>query len=412
VVFELPAPISAQGRAEAGHARRQKIAELTQSIQAQVGGALGNARTFRSIGALAADIDQKTAMTLAQRSDVKALDVDQRLFLALDTAVPLLGIDQLHALTDPIGGVRGEGGKLAVIDSGIVQVPDLQYSDGDLAEACFCQGCCLDGQDQAFGPGSANDGSGHGTQVLGAAASQGVNASVGPAPLAKAVMIKVEPDDGSISSSDIAAALDWVANEHPDTDVVNMSLGTPDTFSGECNGAEGWLDVFEEAVESVIANGTLVVASAGNGGVHTEMSAPACLSQVIAVGATYTKDYSSTIGWGSGCTDVAPSQDALACFSNVSTTTEVMAPGAFVEVPNQSGGLSDVAGTSFSAPIVSGCLVQIMAAKPDASQGALRASLSQTDVFVNTDSGEIPRLDCFKAYEWLGRIFYDSFEVN
>jgi len=340
--------------------------------------------------------------------------LDQRLFVELETAIPLLGIDQLHAITDPAGGIKGAGGKLAVIDSGVVEVPDLEYNENDLVEACFCVECCLDNTaDQAFGPGSAMDDFGHGTQVLGAAASQGVNAGVGPAPLTQAVVAKVVASDGSMFMSDIVAALDWMANQHPDTDVLNMSLGTSLTYPNDCNGAASWIDVFEEAIDLVIANGTLVVASAGNGGVHTEMSAPACLTQVIAVGATYTKDYSTAIGYGGAdCTDLVPTQDALACFSNVSTTTDVMAPGAFVEVPNKAGGLSEVAGTSFSAPIVSGCLVQIRAAEPSASPALLRASLSQSDVLVVTESGEVPRLDCLSAYRSVRTIFYDSFESN
>ena len=413
VVFELPEP-TGQGPAEMANERRQKIAEIAGNIQQQVGADLGKSRAFTAVAALAADIDQTTATALSQRPDVKALDLDQRLFLELETVIPLLGIDQMHAIIDPAGGIQGAGGKLAVIDSGIVEVPDLEYNESDLSEACFCVECCLNNTaDQAFGPASAHDDFGHGTQVLGAAASQGVNAGVGPAPLTQAVVAKVVADDGSMFMSDIVAALDWVANQHADTDVLNMSLGTSLTYPNECNGAASWIDVFEEAIDLVIANGTLVVASAGNGGVHTEMSVPACLSQVIAVGATYTTDYSSAIGYsGADCTDLMPTQDALACFSNVSTTTDVMAPGAFVQVPNNSGGISNVAGTSFSAPIVSGCLVQIMAAEPSAVPEVVRASLAKTDVLVSTDSGEIPRLDCLSAYQSVRTIFYDSFEAN
>lgn len=413
VVFDLPGLTPGQSPSEIAEERRKAIEATAANIKNEVGAALGQSRAFQAVAALAADVDKATATALANRPDVKSLDIDQPLTTQLETAVPLLGIDTMHALNDPVGGVQGQGGKLAVIDSGIVEVPDLEFDSSDLAEACFCVGCCAGGSDEAFGPGSATDAFGHGTQVLGAAASQGVNAGVGPAPLTQAVVAKVVAGDGSMFMSDIVAALDWISSSHADTDVVNLSLGTETTFSGDCNGAATWVDVFEEAIDLVMANGTLVVASAGNGGVQTEMSAPACLNQVIAVGATYTQDYSTAIGYsGAECTDNTPTQDALACFSNVSTTTDVMAPGAFVEVPNKAGGISSVAGTSFSAPLVSGCLVQIMAVEPSASPAVLRASLLQSDVSVVTESGQVPRLDCLRAYQSARIIFYDSFEAD
>lgn len=411
VVFELPQPSPGQSPVDVENNRRQEIAEIAKNLRAEVGAGLGQPRSFVGVAALAANLNKATATALANRPDVKSIDIDPPLTTDLEVVIPLLGIDTMHAIEDPVGGIKGQGGKLAVIDSGITQGPDLQYSGSDLVEACFCVGCCAGGSDEAFGPGSAEDEFGHGTKVLGAAASQGVNAGVGPAPLAQAVVAKVVASDGSMFMSDIVAALDWVSSSHADTDVVNLSLGTETTFSGDCNGAATWVDVFEEAIDLVIANGTLVVASAGNGGVHTQMSAPACLSQVIAVGASYTKDYSGTFSY-SACSDSDPVQDGLACFSNVSSTTDVMAPGAFVEVPTNSGGVEAEAGTSFSAPIVSGCLTQIMAAEPSASAAVLKASLSQSEVLVSTPSGSIPRLDCLAAYRSVRTIFYDSFEAD
>ena len=409
VVFELPSPPPNQSNAEAAQKRRADIATIAGTLKTDFGNNLGQARAFDQVAALAADLTKATATALANRPDVKSLDLDQRLTLSLETAIPLLGMDQLHAITDPIGGIQGFGGKLAVIDSGVVEVPDLEGAV--LAEACFCQGCCVSGSDEAFGPGSAVDEFGHGTRVLGTALSRGVVAGIGPAPQAEAIVAKVVAADGSMYMSDIIAALDWIADSHPETDVVNMSLGTSLTFLGDCNGEATWLDVFEEAIDLVIANGALVVASAGNGAVQTEMSAPACLSQVISVGATYVKDYFGTIAF-SACSDTNPLQDQLACFSNVSATTDVMAPGAILFMPGIDGSPCSGCGTSFSAPLVAGCLTQIMAAEPSAAQSVLKASLAKTDVLVSTASGDVPRLDCLGAYRSVRTVFYDSFEAD
>lgn len=409
VIFDLTAAPGSQN-SDPAKKKREDIAAIANAIKGQFGGSLGVSRGYGQVAALAVDINKATATALANRPDIKSLDLDQRLELSLVTAIPLLKMDQMHAITDPAGGIQGQGGKLAVIDSGVVTtVPDLTGAVS--AEACFCLGCCVSGSNEAFGPGSAVDEFGHGTRVLGTAISRGVQAGIGPAPEATSVVAKVVASDGSMYMSDIIAALDWVADSHPDTDVVNLSLGTSLTYPGDCNGEASWLDVLEEAIDLVIANGTLVVASSGNGGVHTEMSAPACLSQVISVGATYTKSYATTIGYSS-CSDALPVQDQFACFSNVSTSTDVMAPGAFIEAPNKDGSVNAVAGTSFSAPLVAGCLTQIMAAEPSAVHSVLKAALTQSDVLVSTASGDVPRLDCLAAYRSVRTVFYDSFEAD
>lgn len=410
VVFDLEAAPPGLQNTNPAQKRRDDIKAIADAIKGQFGNNLGVTRGFDQVAALAVDINKATATALANRPDVKALDLDQQLQLDLVNAIPLLQMDQMHSLTDPVGGIQGQGGKLAVIDSGVVTtVPDL--TGAVAAEACFCLGCCAAGSNQAFGPGSAIDEFGHGTQVLGTAVSRGAQAGIGPAPQATAVVAKVVASDGSMYMSDIIAALDWVADSHADADVVNLSLGTSATYPNNCNGEATWLDVLEEVIDLVIANGTLVVASSGNGGVHTEMSAPACLSQVISVGASYTRSYSSTIGY-SACSDALPTQDQLACFSNVSPVIDVMAPGAFIEAPNKDGGVNAVAGTSFSAPLVAGCLTQIMAAEPSAVHSVLRASLAQSDVLVSTASGDVPRLDCLAAYHSVRTVFYDSFEAS
>src|SRR3546814_3683368 len=84
---------------------------------------------------------------------------------APDQASLVNGVAGLDAL-----GLGGKGRKVAVIDSGV---------DGDHAdlaarlvdEACFCTeqsgGCCPNHRATQFGPGSAADDYGHGTNVAG-----------------------------------------------------------------------------------------------------------------------------------------------------------------------------------------------------------------------------------------------------
>ena len=71
------------------------------------------------------------------------------------------------------------------------------------------------------------------------------------------------------------------------------------------------------AVSALTARGVSVVAAASNDGSLT-MGAPACLSNVIAVGATYDNPNLATF-------------DTYAAFSSINSLTDVAAPGASVE---------------------------------------------------------------------------------
>ena len=275
--------------------------------------------------------------------------------LLLDTSTTTIGAADLH-----MAGFSGEGRVVAVIDSGV---------DGDhpaLIGSVVDQGCYLDGL-PTFGNepsisitelcenGTRNDTSGapctvipmscsHGTAVAGVISADD-DTFTGVAPDAGILALRVtaviegaassgEPEypySAYIPEAGVLAALEHVyslRNTH-DIAAVNLSLGGP---PGTCENA-AWEDVIGRLTEAGIA----VVAASGNSGWQSELTFPACLADVLSVGA-------STSGG-----EVAP-------FSNSGPGLDVLAPGSPVTssvlASYASTGFAAQQGTSFSAPHV------------------------------------------------------------
>jgi hypothetical protein len=141
-------------------------------------------------------------------------------------------------------------------------------------------------------PNSPGDGLGHGTfaAVIAAGADDG---HTGGVPNAGIVSLDVLDDQGSGSTSDMIAALDWVLQNKAQYNigVVNISIVASQNSSF-------MYDPLDKAVEKLWLNGVVVVAAAGNygstGGASGVPFAPANDPFVISVGATDTNGTVST----------------------------------------------------------------------------------------------------------------------
>ena len=213
------------------------------------------------------------------------------------------------------------------------------------------------------------DSSWHGTSVMGTIAANADNGSfvTGVDWQARILPVRVL---GKCYGDDIDAAdgVAWAAgvavpnapaNANP-AHVINLSLGDP----GACP------SFFREAIDAAFARGVTraVVASAGNqaiGGDHFPSSCPGVLS----VGA-------STFGGN------------RAVYSNFGARVDLMAPGGngtagtaynFVALDNTGATVPEAdttsarAGTSFSAPLVSGVVALMLSVAPDLDAGQVRA---------------------------------------
>jgi hypothetical protein len=293
---------------------------------------------------------------------------------------------------------------VAVLDSGV----DLVHADlggAVVAEACFCSGgggCCPGGAASATGFGSALDDHGHGSNVAGVITSDGFVSPEGGAPAAEIVAVKVLDSSNSFCcSSDVIAGLDWVLLNHPEVDVVNLSLGTTASFAGPCDAENAVMQAYADAIGALRAAGVVVVASTGNDGSGTHTNAPACIADALAVAAAYDAAVGAVAG--PSCVDFSTQADQVACYSNTNAHTDLVASGN----PMTSAGLgtttSTFLGTSHAVPLVSACAALLRqaapAARPERIEKALRTSA--TTVVDAKNALAFPRLDCESALQKL-----------
>lgn len=193
-------------------------------------------------------------------------------------------------------GYRGAGAVVAVLDTGF----DLDHVD--LAPNILSATSFVPGE----GPGYAiNDPFSHGTHVAGTiAAADNAFGTIGVAPEAKLMLVKVLSDAGS-------GDFDWVINgivyaANNGADVINMSLGAVLVKSGYFDEDEGRFITANEVAELKNAlgrattyayqKGVTVIASAGNESLDMDHTAnvfhlPSDAPNVISVSAT------GPIGW-------------------------------------------------------------------------------------------------------------------
>jgi subtilisin family serine protease len=350
---------------------------------------------YQSVNALAGSINASGLLRLLEDPSVEGVDIDPGGSAQLAQAVPLVNLDALHAL-----GYTGEGVTVAVLDSGL-DTDHTDLFDDLVAQQCFCSGgggCCPNGNTTQSGAGAAEDDNEHGTNVTGIITSRGTVAPLGGAPDAGIVAIKVLDSGGGFSSSsDIVAGLDWIINNRPDVDLVNMSLGTWALFSGNCDNATTWIIPWATAINTLRSNGVLSFASSGNDGSGTSMSAPACIANTISVGAVWDSNVGSQTRLG--CTDSTTQADQVTCFSNSNSTTDLFAPGAPTTSTGRFGMTSTYYGTSQASPLAAACAALLLDEDPSRTAGDLETAL-ETSPTLGTDTTNglsFPRLACYRV---------------
>ncbi|HEU5181313.1 MAG TPA: MopE-related protein [Candidatus Polarisedimenticolia bacterium] len=354
---------------------------------------------YATVPALAGDLHAGGLAKLSALPGVLSVDLDIPAQKHLAQSVPIINADDMHAL-----GWRGQGVTVAILDTGVNAAhPDL--SDDIIAQECFCTGgCCPNGSSRMSGAGSAADGDGHGSNVTGIVTANGVVSSIGVAPDAGIVAIKVLDNNGSGFLSDTVAALDFVDNFRPDVKVVNMSLGGG-LFPGNCDDVSSTTRSFRDVINSLRTHGVTTFASSGNDASGTLMSLPACIANSISVGATYDASLGS-LSWGVPllCTDSTTVVDQVTCFSNSNSTTDLFAPGALIRSCGTGAGVVTYGGTSQASPHAAGCAADLLSAIPSLTPAQIETALETSPVHVIAPQNSLsfPRLDCRAALISLG----------
>jgi subtilisin family serine protease len=351
---------------------------------------------YRALHGMAGHVTPRGLAALLRDPEVVHVDEDTGGTGQLLQAIPLANIDLVHGL-----GFRGAGVTVAVLDSGVNAAhPDIGAA-AVVGEQCFCSGgggCCPAGGASQSGTGAAADDHGHGTNVTGIVTSDGGIAPEGAAPDAAIVAIKVlDSNNAFCCNSDVIAGLDWVLADRPDVDVVNMSLGTFATFTGECDGANATTMMYAEAIDALRAQGVVSVVSSGNARSTTHMSAPACIGNAVSVAAVWDASLGSQSFFG--CTDNPTAADRLTCWSNRNATTDLVAPGAPTTSTGSGGGTSTFIGTSQAAPLVAACAALLLESDPSLAGGQAEAALTSSPTWITDPVTGLgyPRLDCAHA---------------
>jgi serine protease len=262
------------------------------------------------------------------------------------------GLTQINAPGAWARGARGKGVTIAIVDSGV----DLGHPD---LKAKVLPGTDLVKKTNGLsGPGcpGAQDENGHGTHVAGIAAAitnNGIGVA-GTAPAARILPVRVLDKDGNGDDSAVDAGIRWAADHG--AKVINLSLGG-DVVLGQLPGSSA---ATEKAVSYAFGKGAVVVASAGN------ESAPACdypaaATNAVCVGATdengmpsfysnFPVDPDGTVGvrapGGAG--------SLILCEDDGDIWSTMWPKSADDKCGGTIRGYDTLAGTSMSAPYVSG----------------------------------------------------------
>jgi len=283
----------------------------------------------------------------------------------------------------------GSGVYVAVIDTGLLD-SWRQYFPQERIATQFGKAFNGGGGEQGSVSDPTNkwehDQNSHGTHVtstilgyqFGAAKVNGV------APMATVIPVKVLNQNGSGWSSVVAAGITYVTDlaRGPlagKSVVINMSLGGPS------------LDAMEKAaIDYAIANGVIVVASAGNEG-EAGMGYPGAYAPVISVAASgWTGEWTPNSSWWR-TKDVAdptnPNDFYITDFSSrekPGQDLDVAAPGSWVVGPFQtnSGQLSYffLGGTSMASPHVAGIAALMKQKNPALNQPQVESILETTAI--------------------------------
>ncbi|MDJ0704090.1 MAG: S8 family peptidase [Leptolyngbyaceae cyanobacterium MO_188.B28] len=259
----------------------------------------------------------------------------------------------------------GKDVTVAVIDTGVSRVPDLQKTQ------------FVPGYDFVNDREQADDDFGHGTHVAGTIA-QTTNNQYGVAGVAfeaNLMPLKVLDETGAGTVSDIAEAIRFAADK--DADVINLSLG-----------GAGDSQVLAEAVEYAYRKGVVLIGAAGNEG-RNSASYPARYPHVVAVAAT------------------GPS-GAKAGYSNFGAGVDIAAPGGDIQQGDPSGGIlqntvnpatgesvfASFQGTSMAAPHVAGVAALIKAVGVDSPDNIVKilqasARTDQNDTLNHFGAGHL-----------------------
>jgi serine protease AprX len=328
------------------------------------------------------DVPAHALAALAADREVDQLTTNQTLRAQDAVTNETIGADlvQVGTWDDEGGGEAydGRGVGVALIDSGVAQMPQLA-------------GRIVARVDFTKAGGRGLDAYGHGTHVAGIIASQAgrKDGDGGVAPGAHIVSLKVLDEHGLGTADNVIAAIDWTISHAKQfrIKVINLSLGGP-VLQPSAD------DPICQAVERAYRAGLVVVVSAGNFGksddgkkIYGGITTPGISPYALTVGAVNTKGTSG------------PEDDEVASYSSRGPTLfdrlikpDLVAPGNKIESLAAPGSTLvtkypqlvtgsgpsarlTLSGTSMAAGVTSGATALVFSSNSGATPFVVRTAL-------------------------------------
>ncbi|WP_399894835.1 S8 family peptidase [Streptomyces sp. BBFR51] len=284
--------------------------------------------------------------------------LDGRVGASLDRSTAQIGAPDVWS-----AGYRGEGVKVAVLDTGADQShPDLA---GRVVAAKDFSGSS--GTGDVFGHGT------HVASIVGGSGAASGGSRQGVAPAAQLLVGKVLGDDGFGSESQVIAGMEWAADQG--AEVVNMSLGSSTATDGT--------DPMSQALNDLSRRtGTLFVVAAGNEGEQgpRTVGSPGAADAALTVGAVDRDD------------SLAPFSSRGPRLGDDAVKPDVTAPGVGIVAARAAGSAmgdpvdehyTAASGTSMATPHVAGAAALLAQRHPDWTGAQLKDALISTAVTVD-----------------------------
>jgi serine protease len=307
-----------------------RAAEIAPAIAATYGGRVVRSWSRALNGFVIEEINEEAASLIASHSDVAMVEQDSEMTITVDSQYVgansgLWGLDRVDQ--------RSSGGDgyyryqfdaptvhIYIVDTGVDEHSDIQ---GRLGSGWGIEG-------------DTDDCHGHGTAM----ASLAAGTTFGIAKDATIHPVRVTDDcGGTVDTSDVISGIDWVADNHSNPAVLNLSIANGGTSS-----------TLDAAATGAIAEGAILVAAAGDENTSACNNSPTRVSSVIAVAAS----------------------------SNYGSCVDLFAPGVGIAHAALGGGSISSTGVSISTALVSGTAALIKAQDYFATQSLVELALTSS----------------------------------
>ncbi len=394
----LPVIVKLRG-GKTGLSTRQMSSEsavLQSSFESDVPSGVTVENRMNYLPILSLKINRQDFSSILLRNDIESIHLDRLNKPLLQQSTQLVFPTQYNTLLS-----GASDWTVAILDSGIESthsfLTDSNFNNRVVAEGCFSSGngqtlgtsICPNEAPNSFASGSGRacdvPGCDHGTHVAGiVAGKKGLNTYAGVASAVNLISLQVftrfdstvicdgAPPCIRAYDSDIIKALEHVFSLSKSHKIAsaNLSIGGgyyPDT----CD-----YHPIKQAIDLLRSVEIPTVVAAGNNGFTNALTAPACVSSALSIGATF---------------DTGRNVDKATDYSNESPDLDLFAPGHDIVSSSLSNTYTSKSGTSMAAPHVAGSFAVLREAAPNVTLDQIEFILKQTGQSVVSQSGLVRR---------------------